>query len=93
MSAVLLLLSMSLVLVDAIITKRGLKRGFREANPILRYFLNRFGSIGFAMTRIVALVLLLLLFELLDTSEWILFSSTFLAVMGYAVLAGVKKTR
>lgn len=93
MSAVLLLLSMSLVLVDAIITKRGLKRGFREANPILRYFLNRFGSIGFAMTRIVALVLLLLLFELLDTSEWILFSSTFLAVMGYVVLAGVKKTR
>jgi hypothetical protein len=81
---------MSLVLVDAIVTRRGLNNGFREANPIMRYFLERFGSTRLAAARIVALSLLL--FGLLDSWEWILFSSTFLAVMGYVVLAGVKKT-
>ena len=91
-SAVLLLLSMSFVLVDAIVTRRGLNRGFHEANPVLRYLLKRLGSIGLATTRIVAIVLLILLFELLETWEWILFSSIFLAVMGYVVLVGVKKT-
>lgn len=92
MSAVLLLLSTSLVLVDATVTWQGLNKGFRETNPIMRYFLERFGSTGLAAARIVAPGLLLLLFGLLDSWEWILFSSTFLAVMGYVVLAGVKKT-
>jgi hypothetical protein len=91
-SVALLLLSTSLVLFDAMVTWRGRSKGFHEANPVLRYLLNRFGSKGFVITRITAAGLLLLLFRLLDPWIWILFSSTFSAVMAYVVLIGMKKT-
>ena len=91
-SVALLLLSMSLVLFDAMVTWRGRSKGFHEVNPVLRYLLNRFGSRGFVITRITAVGLLLLLFWLLDPWVWILFGSTFSAVMGYVVLTGIKRT-
>jgi hypothetical protein len=90
-SVALLLLSTSLVLLDAMVTWRGRSEGFREVNPVLRYLLNRFGSKGFVITRITAGGLLLLLFWLLDPWVWILFSSTFSAVMGCVVLTGIKR--
>jgi hypothetical protein len=91
-SVALLLLSMSLVLLDATVTWRGWGKGFHEVNPVLRYLLNRFGPRGFVTARITAVGLLLLLFWLLDPWVWILFSSTFSAVMGCVVLTGIKRT-
>ena len=91
-SVALLLLSMSLVLFDAMVTWRGWSKGFHEVNPVLRYLLNRFGSRGLVITRITAVGLLLLLFWLLESWVWILFGSTFTAVMGYVVLTGIKRT-
>ena len=88
--ALLLLLSLSLVTVDAIVTKVGLKKGLHETNPILRWLLN-FGTAGLASTRIAALVILLILFWFLDPCEWVLFGSTFSAVMGYVVFTDVRK--
>ena len=85
----LLLLSISLILIDAVITRRGLLRGLREVNPVLRYFLGKFGSTGLIVTRAVALGFLLLLFSLLDQGEWLFFSLTFASAMGCVILVGV----
>jgi len=90
-STVLLLLSMGLILADTILSRRGLSRGFPEVNPILRHILEKFGSTGFAITRVAALMLLLILFRILDPWEWITLSSAFSAVMGYVTLTGVRK--
>ena len=87
----LLFLSMGLILADAVVTRRGLSRGFPEVNPILRYFLERYGLAGLAMTRVAAFMLMLILFWILEPWEWILFSVIFSAVMGYVVLVGAWK--
>jgi hypothetical protein len=89
----LLLLAVALILLDAIVTKIGLDKGFTERNLILRWFLAKFGPAGLLVTRIVALGLLLLLFNLLDQREWLPFSITFSSVMVYVLLTGIKKTR
>ncbi len=91
-SAALLPVSVSLVVVDAIVTLRGLRRGFREVNPILAYLLRKFGPTGLIMTRIIAVTILLFLFLVLETWMWILFSAIFCTVIGYAILVGVKRT-
>ena len=89
-STALLLLSMGLILADTILTRRGLSRGLPEVNPIVRYVLEKLGSTGFAMTRLAALIFLLILFWIIDPWKWIIFASTFSAVMGYVVLVGVR---
>jgi hypothetical protein len=83
---------MSLILVDALITKRGLLRGLREVNPVLSYFSRKFDSMGLIMTRAAALGFLLLLFSLLDQGEWLFFSFTFAAAMGRVILVGVRRS-
>jgi hypothetical protein len=90
-STVLCLLSVTLVLADTVVTREGLRRGFYEVNPILSWFLKKFGSVGLAAARVAALGLILLVCGLLDSWEWVLFSSTFSAVMACVVLADVKK--
>lgn len=90
-STMLCLLSVTLVLADTVVTREGLRRGFHEVNPILGCFLKKFGSVGLAAARVAALGLILLVCALLDPWEWVLFSSTFSAVMAFVVLADVKK--
>jgi hypothetical protein len=88
----LLLLAVALVWEDARLTWRGLARGHSERNPILRPLIMRFGSTGLIAARILATALLLLLFALLNPSEWLLFSVPFVLVMGYVVLTNIKRT-
>jgi hypothetical protein len=90
-SGLLCLLSATLVLADTVVTREGLRRGFREVNPILGYFRKKFGSVGLAAGRLAALGLILLVCGLLDPWEWVLFSSIFSAVMAFVVSANVKK--
>lgn len=88
----LLLLVATLVVLDAIVTERGLDKGVSERNLILRWFLVKFGPAGLLVTRIVAIALLLLLFRLLNQQEWFLFSITFSSVMAYVLMIGIRKT-
>lgn len=91
LSMALFLLSAGLIAVDGIVTWQGLSRGFHETNPVLRLFLQKFGTTGLAVTRIAAIAFLFLLFLFLETWEWILFSTIFLVVMGCVVLVNVRK--
>jgi hypothetical protein len=91
-SLILLTFSSTLIMVDGIITWRGVGLGLREVNQVLRYLLRRFGVWGLVMTRLVSLALLIALFKVLEGWEWILFSSTFSIVMSYVILNGFKKT-
>ena len=93
LSVALLLLSVGLVVGDALITKGGLSRGFRERNPIIAFVLGKFGMKGLLATRLFALISLLVLFVILQPWEWILFSSTFLAVMAVVVWIGIGKLK
>ena len=93
LSVALLLLSAGLVVVDAVITKGGLSRGFHETNPVLAAVVGKLGTKGLLATRLVALILLLLLFLILNPWEWILFSSTFLVVMAVVVWIGISKLK
>lgn len=93
LSGVLLLLSASLVVGDALITKSGLSLGSRETNPVQAFVLGKFGMMGLLATRLLALMLLLLLFVLLNPWEWILFASTFLVVMVVVIWLNIRKLR
>jgi len=93
LSVALFLLSAGLVVSDALITKGGLGRGFRERNPVLASVVGKFGMKGLLATRLVALMILFLLFLILNPWEWILFSSTFLVVMAVVVWIGISKLK
>jgi len=93
LSVVLLLLSAGPVVGDALITKGGLRRGFRETNPILASVVDKFGIKGLLATRLVALISLLLLFLILNPWEWFLLSSTFLGVMAVVIWIGINKLK
>jgi hypothetical protein len=93
LSVALLLLSMGLVLGDALITKSGLSRGFRETNPVLAFVLGKFRMKGLLVTRLIALMLLFVLFLILNSWEWILFSSICLGVMTVVICVGISKLK
>ena len=90
---VLFLSSVALVMIDAIVTLVGWHKGLREANPFLRFIMLRFGTMGLIASRIVALVLLAVLFKITEVLEWLLFSGTFLVLMGGTVLVGIRNLR
>lgn len=90
LSVALLLLCAALVVGDALITKSGLSKGFRERNPALAFVLGKFGMKGLLATRLGALVSLLLLFLILNPWEWFLFSSTFIGVMAVVIWVGIR---
>jgi hypothetical protein len=89
----LLFVALGLVWVDAIVTKRGLGLGFGERNPVLRSFIKTFGLTGLTVTRILASVLLLFLFAVLNQLEWLLLAIPFTLIMGCVVLMNLKRTR
>jgi hypothetical protein len=89
----LLFAAVALVWVDAIVTRRGLERGLSERNPILRSFIKKFGLTGLMVTRILASVLLLFLFVVLNQLGWLLLAIPFTLIMGCVVLMNLKRTR
>jgi hypothetical protein len=90
---VALLLAVTLIWVDAIVTKRGLDKGLSERNPILRSFNKKFGLGGLMATRILASALLLLLFTVLNQLGWLLLSIPFISIMSCViVINNVKRT-
>ena len=89
-SSALLFLSSGLIVVDAMITKLGLSKGLYEVNPILRILLDRFGSVGLAATRIVAVVFLVFLYSVLDPWVWLIFGAMFTIVVLCVVSVGVR---
>jgi hypothetical protein len=88
----LLFVALGLVWVDAIVTRRGLGRGLRERNQVLRSFIKTFGPRGLTVTRILASMLLLFLFAVLNQFEWLLLAIPFILIMGCVVLMNLKKT-
>jgi hypothetical protein len=89
---VLLFVALGLVWVDAIVTRRGLGRGLRERSPVLRSFINTFGLKGLTGTGILASMLLLFLFAVLNQLEWLLLTIPFTSIMGCVVLMNLKRT-
>jgi hypothetical protein len=89
---VLLFVALGLVWVDAIVTRRGLGRGLRERSPVLRSFIKTFGPRGLMVTRILASMLLLFLFAVLNQFEWLLLAIPFILIMGCVVLMNLKRT-
>jgi hypothetical protein len=88
----LLFVALGLVWVDAVVTKRGLGKGLRERNPILRSFIKTFGLTGLMVTGTLASMLLLLLFAVLNQLEWLLLTIPFTLIMGCVVLMNLKRT-
>jgi hypothetical protein len=88
----LLFAAVALVWVDAIVTRRGLERGLSERNPILRSFIKKFGLRGLMATKILASVLLLFLFAVLNQLGWLLLTIPFTLIMGCVVLMNLKRT-
>ncbi len=88
----MLLASLCLLLVDALITTGGIRRGIQELNPVLRRILRRFGLIGFVVSRVLAVVCLLILFGILDEWSWMLFSTIFSVIMAMVVVVGLRRT-
>jgi hypothetical protein len=88
----ILLLAVTLIWVDAIVTKRGLDKGLSERNPILRSFMKKFGLGGLMATRILASALLLLPYALLGQWGWFLFSIPFIWIMSCVILINIKRT-
>lgn len=81
-----------MVWVDAIVTVRGLRKGFTERNPILRSFIKKFGVGGLIVTRVLASALLLLLFAVLNQLGWLLLSTPFISIMSCVILINIKRT-
>jgi hypothetical protein len=88
----LLLVAVGLVWVDAIVTMRGLGKGFTERNPILRPFIKKFGLGGLIVTRVLASALLLLLFAVLNQLGWLLVTILFISIMSCVILINIKRT-
>lgn len=85
MGQAILIVCSALMVADGLVTWWGTRSGLRELNPFLRQVLSKSGPMGLLATRAAALGLLLLLFNLLSTGIWIIFSSTFAIILGLIV--------